>query len=261
MLSNRSLKMAFLLAVALLGILALTSCVSAEGDMTLYRKGKWETSFDLTIIREMVNLVGGEASLDESIEADMEQRRARARQFDARFSFKKARSDDQAITYRVDLSGNNLESLNAMLEGAGQAYFTEGLEGEELIYFQFTPDQLFAYWEGALTSFTFSLKGKEIVSSNASWVEEGTATWQDLSGRRTAQAVVIGASGSPSGGLLLPVLGGLALLAVIGAAVFLVIGRPTTPTHASAVRYCTHCGASNEADARFCIACGSSMQG
>lgn len=257
--STKSWKSQILLIVALLAILTLAGCVSAEGDMTLYRKGKWEAGFDLSIARDMVSLAGGEASLDESVQGDMERRRANAQQNDARFSFEKARSDEQGIVYHLDLSGNDLESLNAMLEGAGQAYFTESSDGEELIYLEFTPDRLFASWEGALMSFAFSLTGKEIVSSNASWVEEGTATWQDLSGRRTAQAVLVGASGGPSGGLLLPVLGGLALLAAIGAAVFWVMRRPKMPASAAAVRYCGQCGASNTADAKFCIACGAPL--
>jgi hypothetical protein len=250
-----------LIVIALLAILALTSCVSAEGEMTLYGRGKWEAGFDLTIPREMVSLAGGEASLDASVEEDMEQRGTKAQQNGARFSFEKVRSDDQAIAYHLDLSGNDLESLNAMFEGAGQAHITEGSGGEEYIHLQFMPDRLFASWEGALMSFAFSLNAKEIVSSNANWVEEGTAHWQDLSGRRTAQAVVVGASGGPSGSLLLPVLGSLALLAVIGAAVFLVTRRASVPTPAAAARYCGQCGTSNPADAKFCIGCGASLHG
>ena len=256
---NRSWRARVLLIIVLLAILTLTGCVSAEGDMTLYRRGKWEVGFDLTISREMVGLAGGEASLDESVEKDMEQRRTRAKDHGARFSFEKALSDGQGIAYHLDLSGNDLESLNAMLEGAGQAYITEGSGGEEYIHLQFMPDRLFASWEGALMSFAFSLNAKEIVSSNANWVEGGTAHWQDLSGRRTAQAVVVGASGGPSGGLLLPVLGGLALLAAIGAAVFWVMRRSTMPAPTAAVMYCGQCGASNPADAKFCIGCGAPL--
>ena len=259
--SNRSWRDRVSLLIALLAILTLTSCVSAEGEMTLYRKGKWEAGFDLTVSREMVALAGGEASLDDAVEGDMEQRRTRAKEHGARFSFEKVRSDRQAIIYRLELSGNDIESLNGMLEGAGQAQFTEGPNGEEYIYLQITPDHLFRSWEGALMSFAFSLRAKEIVESNASWVEGGTANWNDLSGWRTAQAIVVGAPGSPSGGLLLPILGGLALLAVIGLAIFLVMRRSTVPGPSAAVRYCGQCGASNPADAKFCIGCGSSMQG
>jgi hypothetical protein len=258
---NRTWKARILLISAFLAVLTLAGCVSAEGEMTLYRKGKWEAAFDLNISREMVGLAGGEASLDASIEEDMEQQRAKALQHNAHFSFEKVRSDEQAIVYRLELSGNDLDSLNAMVEGGGQVWLEEGPEGEELIHLQFTPDRIFSYWDGVLTRFAFSLKGKEIVSSNADWVEAGTANWNDLSGRRTAQAVLVGASGGPSGSLLLPMLGGLALLAVIGAAVFLVMRRSTMPAPTAAVRYCGQCGASNPADAKFCIGCGSSLQG
>ena len=125
---RRGLSLCMIVALMLA---MLTGCVSAEGEMTLYRKGKWEAGFDLTVSREMVALAGGEASLDDAVEGDMEQRRTRAKEHGARFSFEKVRSDRQAIIYRLELSGNDIESLNGMLEGAGQAQFTEGPNGEE----------------------------------------------------------------------------------------------------------------------------------
>ena len=259
MLSNRSRTRFRFLAIALVVLLALSSCVTAEGEMTVYRRGSWEGEFDFTIPREMIWLAGGENRLDASLKANMEQEQARAQAQDGfRSSWEKTRSDGQAVTYHFSFDGDNLDSLNQMLRDGGQAWFEKAPEQKDVIKFWFTPDVVFAYWGGTLSGFAFSLTGGEITYANADRVEDSTAIWDDLSGGRTAEATMAGARAAPLGGLLLPALGGIIALAV-AIAIVVYVRNPSKSAATRVARFCGQCGARNAADAKYCIKCGTPL--
>ncbi len=256
MVSNRSwTKVLFLTAISV-AMLTLAGCGTAEGNITLYQGGRWEGDFDFSVPREMLTLAGGEAALDAEMQAGMEKEMAEAQ--GVQFSWQKTRSDDEGITYRFSMAGNDLESLNAALEDDGEVWVEEGPGGKRLINFRFTPDA-----EGTMMRFRFSLTGGEIISSNADRIEGGTATWYDLSGGRTAEATLTEAPTGPLGGFFLPLLGGLALIGVvvIAAVAFLGMRRPLKPSPAPVARFCTQCGTRNAPTARFCIKCGKGLAG
>lgn len=248
-----------LLTVMLVGVLAmltLTSCVTAEGEMTFYRRGRWEGEFDFTVPRNMVRLAGGESRLDARLEANMEQTQAEAQE-GSRSSWEKTRSDGQAITYHFSFAGDDLDSLNQMLKDGGQAWSEQDPKGKEVIRFWFTPDVVFAYWGGTLTGFNFSVTGGEIIYANADRIEGSTAVWSDISRGRTAEATMAGARAAPLGGLLLPVLGAIIALAVAVSIVVYVRNAKSAATRVA--RFCGQCGARNAGDAKYCIKCGGPL--
>jgi len=258
MVSNRSWAKALFLTAILLTILILVGCGTAEGNITLYQGGRWKGYFDFTVPREMLTVAGGEAALDAEMQAGMEEEMAEAQEQGVQFSWQKTRSEEEAVTYRFSMAGNDLESLNAALEDDGEVRVEEDPGGKRLINLWFTPDA-----EGTMMRFAFSLSGAEVISSNADRVEGGTATWYDLSGGRTAEATLTEAPTGPLGGLLLPLLGGLALIGVvvIAAVAFLGLTRPPRPSPAPAARFCTQCGTRNAPTAKFCIQCGRPLTG
>jgi len=255
-----------LLGTCLLAVLALVGCGTGEGNITLYQGGGWRGDFDFTIPRTMLLLTGGEAALDAALEEGMGAEMITAREEDVQFSWQKTRSDQQAVTYRSSMAGSDLDALNAPEDGI-EVWVEEGPEGKRVIHFRFTPDAMFTDTEGMLTEFAFSLTGGEIISSNADRVEGGTAAWYNLSGWRTAEAVLTEAPTSALGGLVPALLGGLAFAGVVavGIVAFLALradrGAKAKPSPVPVATLCAQCGARNALTAKFCIKCGKPLTG
>lgn len=254
MAANRIRRAMIVIITGLLTIVTLAGCASFNGDMTLYQGGQWKGFFDLIIPRETLTLAGGEEAFDAQMEAQLGAAGVENVEDGATYSYKKIRSEGGAVTYRISMSGKDVESLSSVLEGGGNAWIETDPDGEELIHFAFNPTQALGDDMGMLSKCTFSLRGGEILANNADSVEGNTAKWNDLSGRRTAEAIVIGARQWPVGVILLLALGIVAVLLAVGAAVLALRRRRAA---FSSPRFCTSCGERLAAGAGFCTNCGS----
>jgi hypothetical protein len=238
-------RLAFMLS-ALITAATLASCMSFDGEMTLYKSGKWEGTYDLIVAPDVVAYAGGEAAVDAAIEEQLGPAGEKTEQGGATSSCKTIRSDDNSLVYRVSVSGEDLESLNSALEGGAKAQRVTSPEGKELIYFRFSP--------GEIQDARLTLKAGKIVSSNADRVSGGTAEWDSLSPYKTAEATVTGVG--PSALVPLIGLGSLMALLVAGAVVLVQRRRPAEKI---GVKYCATCGEPLTPGAAFCMKCGKQV--
>jgi hypothetical protein len=243
---GRRLSRIGLITIVVLATLSLAGCMSFDGEMTLYKSGKWDGTYDLTVAPDVVALAGGEAAMDAAMEEQLGPAGEKTEQNGATSSWKRIRSDDNSLVYRVSVSGEDLESLNSALEGGAKAQRVTSPEGKELIYFRFSP--------GEIQDARLTLKAGKIVSSNADRVSGGTAEWDSLSAYETAEATVTGAGASP----LVPLIGLGSLVALLVAGAVVLVQR-RRPAEKIGVKYCAACGEPLTPGAAFCMKCGKQV--
>ena len=158
-------------------VLLLVGCGVIENHVTLYEGEEWEAEIQLSLTPVDLSMVGGAGV----IEADLQKQAAQLEKQEIQFEWHREQHDDGSTTYCVSMEGKGLDQLNTAVFDDQATIDVESAQGKRLIHFTYSPSALEA------RSYTLSLTGGEIVSSNADRVEKNTAIWYNLTGQAEAR--------------------------------------------------------------------------
>ncbi len=244
--------------LAMLMAILLSAC-SQTTDLSFSQSQAWKLEIKSTYDPELFNNLSDSVdslglgisldNLDESaIEMGMSTLKSYCNQAGVRMSWRRGSSLSGDVTFSVSLSGDRLDQLNQL--GQGAITVTEEAPGrfhltsQGLDLSQYTSD-LPVNMMGVINS-EFRLHTGGILSSNAQKVSGNTAIWYNQAGM---DAVFKAGGGGFAGlGPILAILGGgLALVGIIAA----IANRKKT---------CLACGARIPARARVCPICGEELE-
>jgi len=240
--------------VTIVAALLLAGCAGdLDQTVTFLKGGAWEVDLVASIPQEMAFLSGSPVSIEEELQRQMAEYEADGIQVSW-----EASEDESNLLYTFHFEGNSLDALeDSLFEGDVEVdVFVVG--GERQIQYSQYLDQGFF---GDLNSFTLTLVGDEVISSNGQKIEKGKVQWNNPSGRIEA---VLTEKGQFNSNVLLTV-GGVVIVALLAALVL--YGRRSSsltkgyrPTQAAVtsvdMRYCNNCGEEIPASAKFCPKCG-----
>ncbi len=262
-----------LLLLASLTLLLAACMADIDQTITFLADERWEVNLLIAFPAEVAPLAAGSVdseltTLEQSIESQ-----------GGALDWERRDDENGNLTYTVDASGQGYDMLRDVVGDVQVA--TETRNGERVIAFTYLPGSDLEL----ASSYTMTLVGGEIISSNGIETGRGQVQWQNPAGTMEAVLTEQSALGA---NWLLPALIGLVVLALVGAAVFLLSRRrsagraaapawsalppeapptyltpepPRPPTPAApappAGQFCTQCGASLRPGAKFCAACGN----
>ncbi|GEM_PF-1546208 len=234
-----------------LGLMAfiLTACGTVRNDIAFQQGGRWKFTERVTIPAQIVSMYGGQQGL----ESALQQQAASQGSEDLIKSAKVERGSDGSLTYVVSGEGEGVDVLNQKAF-EGSATITRSPEGQ--IALSYSPVM-------GVQSYSLSIKGGQIVHSNADEVKGNTAIWYDLVRSGTAGIVLLEPTGPE---IPVGLLGGGAVLLVAAVALILLSRRRPGPVAvqpsavpseaATTAAFCMQCGAGVAPDAAFCTQCG-----
>ena len=240
-------------------VFVLSGCGVLRNDITFQQGGRWRFTERVTIPAQMVSMYGGEAGLESAL-----QEQAGSDSQELLKSVKIERGSDGSLTYVLNGEGEGVDDLNQKAF-EGSATITRSPAGQ--IAFSYAPVM-------GVQSYSLSIKGGKILSSNADEVKGNTAIWHDLVRSGTAEVVLLEPSGPeiPWG-----LLGGGAVLLLVALVALILVSRrrpsaaavPSAAVQPGAVQpgavpgaaFCMNCGAKLAADAAYCANCGQPVGG
>jgi hypothetical protein len=152
--------------------IVFTGCYGGAVKEEIWLKGneRWEAEFTFTLTadeREALEAEMGEDGFKEFIES--------AASEDVSLKIDEREEPDGGISYIIKSSGRGLTSLNnECFDGSA----TVRKDDDDNIYISWSPNSDYTYM---LREMTVVLHGREIISSNANTMDDGTATWHNPS--------------------------------------------------------------------------------
>lgn len=195
--------------VVVVPLLLLTGCANLDTDVTFYKNERWEVEMKLYLLPSTVNLVGSE------LDSELAKAESEAQRSGDELSWHKESDESGGLTYYISRNGEGWQNLN-------EAVF----DGDASISSDKSGKVSFSYYSPmgsnlGMSQYTLRLKGSEIVSSNADYVEDGTAIWHNPTGRIEA---VIKPVSSFNVAIVASIAGGLACCLLITVITLAVVG-------------------------------------
>ncbi len=230
---------AALWAVAVWSTLLLTGCgstgaLSVTVDLTLYTEERWSADIDILFASQQMEFAG--AQTDAAIMTMLEGWRAQG----AQASSSRSERDNGNVSYRLHVSGQGLDQLNAALFDQQADLSVDASTEPATITFRYAP--IGSVLGVALTR-RFSLTGAAILDSNGIQSSERTVTWSN-------PTEVMEARLAPAAWVAWPI------WVTVGAGGLVGVGVGVWLWRALAKTTCPECGARIPRRAVFCPVCG-----
>lgn len=261
---RNSLLLSLLASLTLL----LAACMAdVDQTITFLADEGWEVDLVIAFPAEAAPLAAG------PVDSELDALKQTIENQGGALAWERRDEENGGLTYTVDAGGRGYDALRDVV-GDVQVV-PETRDGERVIVFSYFPGSDLEL----ASSYTMTLIGDEIISSNGTETGRGQVQWQNPTGAMEAVLTERSALGP---NWLPPALIGLLVLALAGAAAFFLLRRrsaarvaepawsalppdapPTYPTPepprppAPAGLFCAQCGASLRPGARFCPTCGN----
>lgn len=205
-----------------------------DRTITFYQGEAWEVEITFGIPLQAMALLSSAAEMESELNSTV----AELENMGATASWSASQQDDVQI-YTINATGTGYDLLtNAILTDA--SIQVQEVNGQRQISYSENLGDL-----ALANSNTLTLIGGEIISSNGQQAGRGQTQWVNPTSR--IEAVLTEKSRFDTASLLI-IVGGLVIL---GGVSFYAISRQRHRANT-----CPHCGASLEADARYCYSCG-----
>ncbi len=169
-------------------LLILTGCVGAmDNQVALSWDERWTSSVRMTVSEYELSLVGGEEVLDAQVAQALQEKEDLANTLGIHLSHSKQSGSDGSVIYIFDARGEGFDKLNwFVFDGTAQIQKTKTSE-ESHFQFSYTP-----MFSGARSySLTLTMRGGQIIATNADRVSGNTLAWADLMQSGLAQAEIV----------------------------------------------------------------------
>ena len=236
--------------------LSLAACSASIDQRILFLTGgAWETDATVVFPAEIAPMLGNQ--IDGELAA-IEQQIAGS---GGSMQWERTTGDNGDLTYTVEAEGIGYDILRQVSFSDMNVTAQEGDGEERQLTFTATRPMDAA-------SFTLTVVGGEILSSNGQVTGGDTVTWANSA---MVMEAVLTERGGMAAGSLVPILAGIGLICLAGLVVFLVLRRrappqplrldpliaPATPASPPAAgRFCVNCGTALRPNAKFCANCG-----
>jgi hypothetical protein len=227
------LKFLFMPSLAVILSLTLSSCdVELDADMqqtiTLYCNGAWEAEMTITLDKGLVEFI---AEAEEySLEPDgglVSDYISEVDEFDVQVSWDSHTNDAGDVTYDVHMRGKGLETLKYSVFNDATLLEEVDIDGNK----RFVLSHAVSFPEAALRSYTITLIGGRIISSNGQLVDDSTVRWFNPSGRIEATFTGKSRFGFLQAYVILAGIGGfmvMVLLVIAGIVYYFKFRQPNT---------------------------------
>lgn len=198
-----NLQKTLLVTVMLLAGLMLAGCINAQTNVGIYGNEQWSGVTALQLSAEFVQMMeqaekdGGQTSMQmDSQEVDqwLAQAQQAAGRSDISVDFQEIKGEDGSLSYVLSGSGQGLEALNQIFFNGEADISSTTVNGQRQITIKSTlsetggqPQELTPEEQAMQQQMmqamgigvSFRLTGGEIISSNATRIEENTAIWEN----------------------------------------------------------------------------------
>ncbi len=164
--------------VVILAVFLLTSCgANVDQAVTFYRDETWKAKTTFHVSAEMLSSIGSVPQ----IEAELDKAIAELEAIGIAASWK-SRPKEDVLIYDILMEGSSLALLNQAVFDGQATLDVEEVGGERQVHFSHFVMGTFAQ----SNSYTLTLTGKEVVSSNGRSLDDSSVQWINPNGQMEA---------------------------------------------------------------------------